>query len=415
MNYWKQLPSQEKLFSMKGPVKEAFPQVNAHLHTPYSFTAFESIGQAFEMALKEDVKVMGINDFYSMDGYGDWAAEATRKNVFPLFNIEFVGLSQAEQRKGIRINDPNNPGRIYISGKGLQFPVTLQDPHRSKLLRVRQNANAQVEEMCGALNAHLERVGIPVRFSFPALMQTYSKGNVRERHLAKALRVEIFQRFSSDEARMANLQKIFGGKPVKSSLGDHAALENEIRSNLLKAGGPAFIPEDPSHFLSLEEIRELILAAGGIPTYPLLADSVNGGYTEFEQDKEKLLETLQGKGIFSIEFIPNRNTMQALEEYAQFFSDNGFLVTMGSEHNTPELLPIRLFDKRGSHLSDVLAKINFEGASIVAAHQYLTARGETGFLDHDGMAVMDSREDLIQLGTALIHYFTTNANETIRV
>ena len=43
--------------------------VNAHLHTPYSFSAFESIDQALDMAAAEGVKVVGINDFYSTDGY----------------------------------------------------------------------------------------------------------------------------------------------------------------------------------------------------------------------------------------------------------------------------------------------------------------------------------------------------------
>ena len=44
--------------------------VNAHLHTPYSFSAFSSIGEALDRASAEGVKVVGINDFYSMDGYG---------------------------------------------------------------------------------------------------------------------------------------------------------------------------------------------------------------------------------------------------------------------------------------------------------------------------------------------------------
>jgi predicted metal-dependent phosphoesterase TrpH len=42
--------------------------VNAHLHTPYSFSAFESLTQALDLALEQGVRVVGINDFYSMDG-----------------------------------------------------------------------------------------------------------------------------------------------------------------------------------------------------------------------------------------------------------------------------------------------------------------------------------------------------------
>jgi len=38
--------------------------VNAHMHTPYSFSAFDSVTQALDMAAEEEVKVVGINDFY---------------------------------------------------------------------------------------------------------------------------------------------------------------------------------------------------------------------------------------------------------------------------------------------------------------------------------------------------------------
>lgn len=43
--------------------------VNAHLHTPYSFSAFDKLTDALDRAVNENVKVVGINDFYSMDGY----------------------------------------------------------------------------------------------------------------------------------------------------------------------------------------------------------------------------------------------------------------------------------------------------------------------------------------------------------
>jgi len=331
-----------------------------------------------------------------------------------LFNIEFVGLSEEEQQKGVLINDPNNPGRIYVSGKGLAYPADLPPPYRTRLAKVQEHANEQVRQMCEALNAHLKNAGIDMRFSFPEIRELYTEGVVRERHLAKALREAVYQKFRSDQERRATFEKIFNGQPVKSDLSDNAAMENEIRSKLLKAGGPAFIPEHPDQFLSLEHIRELILAAGGIPTYPLLADSVNGGYTEFEEDREKLMETLKRKGIWSVEFIPNRNSASALEKYATCFSDHGFLVSLGSEHNSPDLLPVKLFDKTKHSLSGILTKINFEGAALIAGHQYLVANGERGFLDAEGTPIPGRREVLIQLGTALIQTFNTPKNETFR-
>lgn len=162
------------------------------------------------------------------------------------------------------------------------------------------------------------------------------KGSIRERHLAKALRIAAYAHFNNDKAAIAKFfETIFGGKALKSNVDDLAAVENEIRGNLLKAGGAAFVPEDPKAFLPMDTVRKIILAAGGIPTYPFLADDAKGGFTDFEQDVVKTAEILRQRGIFSVEFITTRNSVEVLEKYAGYLHDNGFVVTFGSEHNTP--------------------------------------------------------------------------------
>ncbi|MBR3745046.1 MAG: hypothetical protein IKN31_08130, partial [Bacteroidales bacterium] len=60
--------------------------VNAHLHTPYSFSAFDSIPQAAQMAADQGVKVVGINDFYSMDGYAECDRE-TRARLLIIYDL----------------------------------------------------------------------------------------------------------------------------------------------------------------------------------------------------------------------------------------------------------------------------------------------------------------------------------------
>lgn len=87
--------------------------------------------------------------------------------------------------------------------------------------------------------------------------------------------------------RLALYERIFGGQPLKSAPDNEAAVENEIRSKLLKAGGAAFVPEDPKAFLPMETVCQIIKAAGGIPTYPFLADDAKGNFTDFEGDLQK--------------------------------------------------------------------------------------------------------------------------------
>ena len=345
--------------------------VNAHLHTPYSFSAFESIDQALDMAAAEGVKVVGINDFYSTDGYKEWKDGCAERDLIPLFGIEFIALNAEDQAAGLRVNDPNNPGRTYISGKGLAYPVVLSGEPARQLAAVRAESNAQVERMCEKLNAHLAAVGEDIRLDFSQIARDLTRGSIRERHLAKALRLAVDNTCHSEEVedRRRNLYAQIFGQPAKASVEDVAAIENEIRSRLLKAGGPAFVPEDPKAFLPMETVQHIIEAAGGIPTYPFLADDAKGNFTDFEGDLQKAADTLKKRGFRSVEFITTRNTTAVLESYAGYLEDEGFIVTFGSEHNTPAMEPIKLRTRDAAGLSEKLRAINYRGACAIAEHQ----------------------------------------------
>ena len=209
-----------------------------------------------------------------------------------------------------------------------------------------------------------------IRIDFAQVTRELTRGSVRERHLAKALRLAVEERFKEGTERLAEYERIFGGAPLKSAPDNDAAVENEIRSKLLKAGGAAFVPEDPKAFLPMETVCNIIKAAGGIPTYPFLADNAKGEFTDFEGDLQKAADTLKKRGITSAEFITTRNTTKVLEEYSDYLQDEGFTVTFGSEHNTPALEPIKLRTSDCPEgLSEKLRRTNFRGACKVVAHQ----------------------------------------------
>ncbi|HKM94249.1 MAG TPA: hypothetical protein VJY41_11405, partial [Prolixibacteraceae bacterium] len=373
------------------------------LHTSYSFSAFDSIAQALDMAVAENVKVVGINDFYTTDGYAEWATECAKRKLFPLFNIEFISLNKDDQANGIRVNDPNNPGRTYLSGKGLAFPSILKDPYLSQLNNVKAESNRYVEKMCAKLNKLLTLCNAPFSISFAEVKETLTKGNIRERHLAKALRMKIAENFTAEAEHLAFYEKVFGGKALKSKLTNVAAVENEIRGNLLKAGGAAFVPENPEAFLDMEVVRQIIINAGGIPTYPFLADDPKGNFTDFEQDKVLVVEKLKQRGIASVEFITTRNTIAVLEDYASYCWNNGMVVTFGSEHNSPAMEPITLYATKGAELTPILKEINYKGACIVAAHQELVRQGKKGYIDENGVADVARRDEFVEMGHQLIN------------
>lgn len=378
-------------------------KINAHLHTPYSFSAFRDIDDALDRAVAEGVKVLGINDFYTTEGYVEWVEGCKKRDLFPLFGIEFISLNEADQHSGLRVNDPANPGRTYLSGKGMSFPFRLAEPYATQLSAVQAASNRQVEEMCGKLNALLQKENIGFALDVDWIKKELTRGSLRERHLARALRMKLDTFFEKDASGIKPaLEKLFGGKAMNASLNDMAGVENEIRSNLLKAGGAAFVPEDPRAFLPVQTVCEIILAAGGIPTYPFLGDDAKGTYTDFENDLERVAEQLTKRGFHSVEFITTRNDVHLLEKYAGYLHDRGFVVTFGSEHNSPVMEPVELFARHHTPLTDRLKQINEEGACVIAAHQHLVRQGLEGYVNKNGYADRSKRDDFVQLGRQLI-------------
>ena len=379
-------------------------KVNAHLHTPFSFSAFTELNQALDMAVEEGVKVLGINDFYTTAGYSAWATGCKERNLYPLFNIEFISLNEADQKAGLRVNDPGNPGRTYLSGKGLSYPFQLTEPFATQLAEVCAEANAQVQAMCGKVNEILAANDAGFALDFEWIKNNLTKGSIRERHLAKALRMKLYEACNKNPLEIRILfHNLFGGKELKSEINDIAGVENEIRANLLKAGGGAFVPEDPKAFLPMQTVCDIIVAGGGIPTYPFLADDAKGGYTDFENNLERVSTQLTERGFHSVEFITTRNGVELLEKYASYLHDQGFVVTLGSEHNTPAMEPMELFARNSTPLTDRLLQINYEGVCVVAAHQHLVAQGLRGYVDANGQADRSKRAEFIKLGDELIN------------
>lgn len=380
-------------------------KVNGHFHTPFSFSAFENLGQIFEMAREENVKVLGINDFYTTDGYADFCRLALENHIFPLFNIEFVCLLKEEQQNGIRVNDPGNPGRTYFSGKGLIYPFQLEKKYLNQLDSVIKESTSQVSAMIGKTNEFLESIGSVIRLSLSEIQEKYAQHLVRERHIAKALRINIYETYRQGNQRKTFLKKLYSGKDSMANDTDIAALENEIRSNLLKKGGPAFVEENEQAFLSIDHVIEIILNAGGIPCYPVLLDNKNEEFTDYEKEKERLLYQLKSKNVYCIELIPGRNDFKILKEFVIYFRKNGFIITFGTEHNTPDMIPLTVSCRNGIPLDGELNRISYEGACIIAAHQYLHARGEIGYIDLSGIPRIDEKEYFINLGKAVIEKF----------
>ena len=405
-------PYEELIKRMNGTRVPAFREANGHIHTPYSFSAFDRLETALYMAEEEEIAVLGINDFLVTDGYEAFHSSCIRHNVFPLFNIEFICLLKKEQKDGIRINDPNNPGRVYISGKGMDYPFRAKKLYRWQLRRIRRMSQKQMRLMTVKLNELTASINPSYTITYNGVKERFAENLVRERHLAKAIRHLAIENFTSEEDQKRFIESLYGGKETKVVMADPAALENEIRSNLLKAGGAAYVEENKNSFPDLKKILRLIVNAGGIPCYPVLLDDPAGKYTEFEKDPEKLSSALSSLGIGCIELIPGRNSLSHLRDFVEFFHNRDFVIIFGTEHNTPEMIPLTVSARGSVPLDDSLKRIAWEGVCVIAAHQYLRAQHRQGYVLTDGTISRDQKNELFKLGQMVIEYFLNRNQES---
>jgi hypothetical protein len=392
---------------------------NLHIHTPYSFSAFTDIGEAVRLAREQNVRVLGISDFNTTEGYAKFTEECQKAGIFPVYCMEIMALSVEDQASEKRWNDPSNPGRIYFCGKGLRYPVELSQRAQNTLLRIAQALEEQARQMIDKMNRHLQNtiqafLGKKLEqktlrlMDYEHIRDTMVEGTVRERHIAKALQQAICEAFPGSAGKLVILRTLYGSES-QVDVTDDVALQNELRSNLLKAGKVAFVEEKPEAYLSLDEAKSLILDMGGIPCYPVLADDSKGDLTDFERDPESLCHELIRRGIYCAEFIPARNDISLLRDYVSAFRRKGIILTAGTEHNTPRMDPLVPACRGGVELDEALKRAFWQGACVVAAHQYHTDMGRTGYVDVLGKRTEEKIERLESIGEAVIAYYLANS------
>ena len=403
-NFLNQLSEPDDLLK-KHNTEKIIPEVNGHLHSPFSFCAFRSIDQMFSLAEKEDIVALGINDFFSVDGYPEFEKQALSRGIFPLFNIEFMGLIKEFQEEELRINDPNNPGRIYFSGKALKNPLEVKSENQTFLSELQANSQVPVKEMCQKANDLLSGSHAPFSITFEKVRDRYAENIVRERHIARAIREASYEHFPQLSERYDFFERLFGGDEIVASFNDSTGVENEIRSKILKKGGPAYVPEDGAAFPELKRILDFILDAGGIPCYPVLLDDPSGYVTDFESDWDLVDSMLKSYGVACIELIPHRNSLEKLVDFVEYFKQRNYVISFGTEHNTPDMMPIKVYADRNIELTPELKEVSYNGICVQAAHQYLVGRGNEGFIRSDGINDVQNLSFYQELGHAVIREF----------
>jgi len=359
---------------------------NTHIHLPPNFSAFDSVAEAVEMAAAEGLRVLGVSNYYDYTVYDEFARRAHEAAIFPLFGTEIICLQEDLVAAKIRINDPANPGKMYICGKGISRFAPLSPEAAALLQAIRDKDSLRMRQMVERLGEVFAEAGFDAELDERQVIEMVVRRHgcpfetvyLQERHIAQAFQERMAERLQPSE-QAAVLRKAYGTEPT-APLDNAVEVQNEIRSRLMKAGKPGYVPET---FVDYGHARQLILALGGIPCYPLLADGVVP-HCEFEATPEAVVKRLREYEVRCAEFIPNRNAPQVLREYVLALRKAGIVVTAGTEHNTRDRIPLTPACKGAKPLPEDVAAYFWEGACVVAAHQWRRVRGESGFVDETG-------------------------------
>ena len=382
------IPNELAAQASAGGLTPARLKSNSHIHLPPNFSAFQTVGQAIELSAAQGIRVLGVSNYYDYDVYGDFVDGARKAGIFPLFGLEIICLIDDLVKQGVKINDPGNPGKMYICGKGITRFAPFSAEATRLLGIIRHNDSTRMREVIAKLGEVLAQRGLPIRLTEADVVDMVAKRHgcprqriyLQERHICQAFQEAIFAAVPAPE-RIEKLIRALGlTSPPKFGPEDVVKIQNEIRAQLMKAGKPAYVAET---FVNFEQAYRLILELGGIPAYPTLADG-SSPVCPFEQPVEKLIAEIKARGFECAEFIPIRNTPEVLTQYVRAMRAAGLVVTAGTEHNTLDLLPIEPACLKGAPVPDEVKEIFWEGACVVAAHQFLTLHGQCGFVDAQG-------------------------------
>ncbi|MCC5827943.1 MAG: hypothetical protein JJU36_00720 [Phycisphaeraceae bacterium] len=370
--------------------------VNSHLHLPPNFSAFGTVREAMEQAAGEGIEAVGVNNYYGFEIYTEFAARAALARVLPLFGMEVICMLDDLKASGTLLNDPVNPGKMYLCGKALTDMSPMNEQAQRTMDRIRGLDSSRINDMLGRLESVARRHGLNVTLDPDAIGCRIARHHgcpseivyLQERHAAQALQEALSELLEGDALRTA-LVSLLGDSAHAVDVDQPARIQDLIRSQLMKVGKPAYVDEQ---FVDFESAHAMILNLWGIPCYPVLLDAAKR-ISDFESTPDALAQRLRAMNIHAVEFITFRNSRRVLDEYARSLRGQGFIVTAGTEHNTTESMPIEPRGPGGDSLSPETRNLFTEGACVLIAHQLLGAHGRPGWVDGEGRRTDDDDPD----------------------
>ena len=113
--------------------------------------------EAVWQAAREGLAVLGINDHYTVAGHEEFRRACAMAGIAATFSLEAVAMDRAAEAAGLLLNDPDNPGRVYLCGKGVTRIPADSSPEMQDLARMRAALERRNVEMTAKVGDALPR------------------------------------------------------------------------------------------------------------------------------------------------------------------------------------------------------------------------------------------------------------------
>jgi sugar phosphate isomerase/epimerase len=364
--------------SVKRAKKKSFANkwINLHIHTNESFSYFSSPSEAVWNAFLEDVFYFGINDHYSIDGHAEFRAACRIAGLRDFYSIEAIALDAETREKGRRFNDPNNPGRIYIIGKGVVRDLVKGSREEGIFDGMKDAIRKRNVAIVEKMNAHCREKGIELGLGYEDARGLTPHGNTTERHVVQAFCEKIARLVPDPAQRLSVHSRLLGVKIDESTMNDSAELHTAVRAHLVKSGKPCYVEENERAFTSIQNLVRVFRQYGTVPTYGVMGNPI----TEEEEDLEALMEKVTKLGMYGLDLFEFRTRLERAAEIIDAGRSYGLPVYIGTEHNTKTAAPLTGEIGRDPRLYPYLR----QSAEFARGHQLLEQLCDFGYLDREG-------------------------------
>ena len=350
--------------------------INLHIHTNESFSIFRSPSEAVWQAYLQGIEYFGICDHYSTSGHNELRSACGIAGLKAIFGMEIKTIDKDALKRGVCVNDPHNPGRVYLIAKGITRQLK-KSGRADRILRSMRNAIRKRNQAISAnLDQYTKEKGYDIGFSYPDALSLTPHGNVTERHVIQAFceKIKVLTENSAEQKTI--FEDLVNTEIENRVFDDPWELQELVRTRLIRSGKPCYAQEDRRAFSSEKNVIGIFLEYGAVPTYSVMANPI----TSEEEDIERLLRKVKKKGLYAFDLLEFRTELKRARQVIETAGQYGFPVFIGTEHNTKKMMPMNGEIGKSPEFYAYLRK----SADFVIGHQILSQLCDFGYVGKDG-------------------------------